>query len=67
METQLYEIHLRYTDIERVETERMEVHISRTHKQNKACVAILTWDKIDFRKKTITKGKEGQLTLMKKI
>ena len=42
METQLYEIHLRYTDMERVETERMEVHISRAHKQNKACVAILT-------------------------
>ena len=61
----LQETHFRPRDTYRLKVRGWKKIFHASGNQKKAGVAILTSDKIDFKKKTITRDKEGHYTMIK--
>ena len=61
----LQETHFRHRDTYKLKVRGWKKIFHGNGKQKKAGVAILISDKIDFKRKTITRDKEGHYTMIK--
>ena len=61
----LQETHFRYNDTERLKEREQRKICPANGNIKKAGVAILTWDKVNFKTKTVIRDKEGHYIMIK--